>query len=225
MLLSQPKMEYILIDDQSPDFLTYNQGGKVIIFDKTYTNTQKTRTVTVQNNTHLEWYGMITGGEHYSLHFITESGESIIRILLLAHSNQHIRSTIHSTLACSNTLADLHILSFAWENGIITLNGVVEIVSGIQKVSGHILEENIFLGTRWQILWIPSLLVHSADVQAWHAARTERISDEKLYYLRSHGISRNDATIMMIQSSVSMLFSWLDSKQQEAILDQILTLL
>jgi len=218
-------MEYILIDNQSPDFLTYNQGGKVVIFDQTYAHTDKIRTVTIQNNTHLEWYGMMTGGAHYTLHFITESGESIIRMLLLAESNQHIQSTVHATLSASDTLTNLHILSFAWENGIITLNGIVEIVSGVQKVSGHILEENIFLGSRWHILWIPSLLVHSSDVQAWHAARIERISDEKLYYLRSHGIPRDDATIMMIRSSISMLFSWLDAKQQENALTQILNTL
>jgi Fe-S cluster assembly scaffold protein SufB len=91
---------------------------------------------------------MTSGMGHYSLHFITESGESIVRILLLANNNQHIQSTVHSTLSASNTLTDLHILSFAGENGVIMLNGIVEIVSEIQKVSGHILEENIFLGSR-----------------------------------------------------------------------------
>jgi hypothetical protein len=141
-------MEYILIDNQNPDFLTYNQGGKVIVFDQTYAAQEKVRTVTIQNNTHLEWYGMTSGKGHYSLCFITESGESIIRILLLASTDQHIQSTVHSTLSVSNTLTDVHILSFAGENGIITLNGIVEIVSEIQKVSGHILEENIFLGSR-----------------------------------------------------------------------------
>lgn len=44
--------------------------------------------------------------------------------------------------------------------------------------------------------------MHSDDVEAGHAARIERISDEKLYYLRARGIPRDDATVMMIRSSV-----------------------
>lgn len=47
--------------------------------------------------------------------------------------------------------------------------------------------------------------MHSDDVEAGHAARIERVSDEKLYYLRSHGISKDDATVMTIESSVSGL--------------------
>lgn len=44
--------------------------------------------------------------------------------------------------------------------------------------------------------------MHSDDVQAGHAARIERVSDEKLYYLRARGIPHDDATVMMIRSSV-----------------------
>lgn len=121
-----------------------------MVFDQTYTDSDRARTIVVQNNTHLEWYGLTTGTGHYSLHFITESGESLVRILLLAKNNQ-IQTTVHSTLAASNTLTNIHIISLAGDAGIITLNGIVEITSGIQKVSGHILEENIFLGSRGQI--------------------------------------------------------------------------
>lgn len=140
-------MPPISLDFQSPDTLVYDQGGKVVVFDQTHTDSQKTRTVTIRNNTQLEWYGMTTGEGHYSLHFITESGQSLVRMLLLAKDN-HIQTTVHSTLAASHTLTNIHIISLAGEAGIITLNGVVEITSNIQKVSGHILEENIFLGSK-----------------------------------------------------------------------------
>ncbi len=194
-------MQSISLDSQSSDALIYDQGGKIVVFDQTHTDSDRARTIVVQNNTHLEWYSLTTGTGHYSLHFITESGESLVRMLLLAKDN-HIQTTVHSTLASSHTLTNIHIISLVGESGIITLNGVVEITSGIQKVSGHILEENIFLGSTGQIRGIPSLLVHSDDVEAGHAARIERIPDEKLYYLRARGIPRDDATVMMIRSSV-----------------------
>lgn len=217
-------MSFISLDRQSPDSLIYNQWGNIVVFDQTHIDSDRARTIVIQNHTHLEWYGMTTGAGHYSLHFITESGESLVRMLLLAKNN-HIQTTVHSTLANSHTLTNIHIISLAGDAGIITLNGIVEITSGIQKVSGHILEENIFLGSTGQIRGIPSLLVHSDDVEAGHAARIERIPDEKLYYLRARGIPRDDATVMMIRSSVFWLFSWLGEEQKEDIMTRILAIL
>jgi len=143
-------MRFLSLDSQSPDTLIYDQGGTIVVFDQTYTDIEKNRTVIIRNNTQLEWYGMTTGEGHYSIHFITESGQSLVRMLLLAKES-HIQTTVHSTLAASHTLTNIHIISLAGESGIITLNGVVEITSGIEKVSGHILEENIFLGSKGQI--------------------------------------------------------------------------
>ncbi len=145
----------------------------------------------------------MSGNCDYSLQFVTDSGESIVRMLLLATQNEKLKTNIYSTLTASHTLTNIHILSLVGESGIIELNGTVQIDTNISKVKGHILEENIFLGSKGNIRGIPSLLVHSDDVEAGHAARIERISDEKLYYLRSRGIPKDDATVMMIESSVA----------------------
>lgn len=218
-------MQYFCIDDQSPDSLLYAQWGNVVVFDTTDTSHHdRVRTITVSHNTRLEWYGFPKGKWQYDLHFITESGESVVRMLLLA-KNSSLSTTVHSQLSASHTLTDIHIISLVGEAGLITLNGIVEIASDIQKVSGHILEENIFLGSTGQIRGIPSLLVHSDDVQAGHAARIERIPDEKLYYLRARGIPHDDATVMMIRSSVFGLFSGLEDAQKETIMSQILALI
>ena len=92
-----------------------------MVFDQTHIDSDRARTIVIQNNTHLEWYSMTTGAGHYSLHFITESGESLVRMLLLAKNN-HIQTTVHSTLANSHTLTNIHIISLAGDAGIITLN-------------------------------------------------------------------------------------------------------
>jgi Fe-S cluster assembly protein SufB len=127
-----------------------------------------------------------------------------------------------STLTAPHTtVSNIHILSLVGESGIIELNGTVQIDANISQVKGHILEDNIFLGSKGNIRWIPSLLVHSDDVEAGHAARIERVSDEKLYYLRARGIPKDDATVMMIESAVSGLFEGLDEKYQEEIEEKI----
>ena len=218
-------METILIDEKSPLELHFDQGGEVTVFDQTQAAKLLSRKVTISNNTKLRWFGVISGNSDYDLRFHTQSGESIVRILLLATDNEQLKARVHSTLSNSHTVTNIHILSLVGESGIIVLNGTVQIDSDIQKVKWHILEENIFLGSRGNIRWIPSLLVHSDDVEAWHAARIERVSDEKLYYLRSRGVPKDDAIVMMIRSSVSALFDGLDEKYQDGILGKVIKLL
>ncbi len=212
--------EIILIDETSDLELHFDQGGEVVVYDQTHTD-ELFRKVIICNNTQLRWYGAISGQNTYNLQFITQSGESIVRILLLATADEKLTTTIHSTLQSSQTVSNIHILSLVGESGIIELNGTVQIDAHIAKVKGHILEENIFLGSKGSIRGIPSLFVHSDDVEAGHAARIERVSDEKLYYLRSRGIPKDDATVMMIESAVAGLLEGLDEKYQEEIVAKI----
>lgn len=208
-------METLLIDHASPTELHFDQGGEVVVLDETSSNTLIARKVVISNHTKVHWCGVIVWDSSYSLEFVTQSGESIVRILLLATNNEKLHTTIHSTLASSNTVTDVHILSLVGEYGSIELNWTVQIDTNIVKARWHILEENIFLGSKGSIRWIPSLLVHSDDVEASHAARIERISDEKLYYLRAHGIPRDDASVMMVEGKVRKLFESVEVDVEE----------
>ncbi len=144
-------MNVISVNESSPLEIVYDQGGEVTVFDQTSTASTLKRTVTITNGTKVRWYGVVSGNSDYSLQFVTRSGESIIRMLLLSRDAEKLSTTVHSTLAASNTVTNIHILSLVGDAGTITLNGTVQIDSDIQKVKGHILEENIFLGSKGNI--------------------------------------------------------------------------
>ncbi len=71
-------------------------------------------------------------------------------------------------------------------------------------------EENIFLGERGKVRGLPTLLVHSNDVKASHACNMEKIPDAKLFYLRSRGLPKEDATILMLESYIAKIFGKLE---------------
>lgn len=127
-------MKEILIDANSPLELHFDQGGEVAVFDQTQATELLSRKVIISNNTKLRWYGVISGSSDYDLRFHTESGESVVRILLLATHNDQLKTTVHSTLSDSHTITNIHILSLVGESGIIVLNGTVQIDPNIQKV-------------------------------------------------------------------------------------------
>lgn len=75
-------------------------------------------------------------------------------------------------------------------------------------------EENIFLGSQASISGFPILLVESHDVEASHSCKMEKISDEKLFYLRSRGLDRENALHMILQSYIDKTFAGLSEKDE-----------
>ncbi len=123
----------MLIDEKSSLELRFDQGGEVVVFDETVTD-GLSRKVIVSNHTKLRWYGVVSGQNAYNLEFVTESGESIIRLLLLAGAGKKLETTIYSRLTSSQTVTNIHILSLVSDAGIIELNGTVQIHENITKV-------------------------------------------------------------------------------------------
>jgi Fe-S cluster assembly protein SufD len=66
---------------------------------------------------------------------------------------------------------------------------------------------------------LPTLLVHSNDVKASHACNMEQISDDKLFYLRSRGLPREDATVLMLESYIAKIFGDLEENHTEIYTD------
>lgn len=62
---------------------------------------------------------------------------------------------------------------------------------------------------------VPTLLVHSDDVKASHACNMEQISDEKLFYLRSRGMTKDDATMLMLESYIAKAFTGLQELDED----------
>lgn len=109
----------------------------------------------------------------------------------------------------------MDIVSLAGEEGKINLDGILQIGAGVEKVTGSLNEENIFLGNTASIRGIPTLLVASNDIEAAHACKIEKISDEQLFYLRSRGLQKEDAVSMMLEAKVRSIFGGLEVKQQD----------
>ena len=109
----------------------------------------------------------------------------------------------------------MNIVSFVSDGGIIDLDGIVNIIGGVEKVEWNLTEENIFLGSTGKVRGLPTLLVHSNDVKASHACNMERISDDKLFYLRSRGLPREDATILMLESYIAKIFGDLEENHED----------
>ncbi len=201
---------FVRLSEVSDEKIIISDDLEVVIFDDTKDNKQ----IHIWENVKLEVYGVIEERDDYSIHFIQEKDNStlVARYLLLSKNNKKIKAKIHSDLEADNTSSDVKIISIIWNDGFVDLDGVIQIWRWIKWVRCKLVEENLFLWSTWKAKWIPTLLVRSDDVEASHACKMERISDEKLFYLRSRWVGKEDALSLMVESYIADLLWWLKER-------------
>ena len=155
---------------------------------------------------------------------VWEGAESYIQSMNYAEKNS-LAVRIWSESLTNNGQLDTNILSFSWKWGKVAIDGILRIEKDTSGNRGALDEENIFLWEDAHISGIPTLYVETNDMEAGHACRVEKISDDKLFYLRSRGLGRENALAIMIEAKIRNIFSQLEKIDEEfytELLDEIL---
>lgn len=187
-------------------------GVSAQIYDEADTLEQ----VTFWKGASLKYFGYFEKESVFNKHFLINGGDNRCEIFsLLSSRGEKITAKINGELASSGSFLDMHIVSFVSDNGLIDLDGIVHITEWIEKVEWYLEEENIFLWSSGKVRGLPTLLVHSDDVKAAHACNMEKISDDKLFYLRARGLPKEDATVLMLESYIAKIFGELEQQHEE----------
>jgi len=187
-------------------------GVSAMVYDEGNTLTK----VTFGTWSSLKYFGYFETENSFDKHFLINWDDSRCEVFsLLSSKGEKITAKINGELASNGSFLDINIVSFVSDGWVIDLDGIVHITEGIQKVEGYLSEENIFLWTSGKVRWLPTLLVQSDDVKAAHACNMERISDDKLFYLRARGLPKEDATVLMLESYIAKIFWELQENHEE----------
>lgn len=169
------------------------------------------RKIIVWENTIVEFFWFIVDNSNHNIEFIQEEESSSLKIKFLLYSvnDRKVNSRIYSNIKSNKSKSDVKIFSIIDENGDIDLDWIIEISKWYKKIIWHLIEENLFLWDSWKIRWIPTLLVRSDDVEASHACRIERISNDKLFYLKSRWLEEKTALMLLLEANIKSIFSCL----------------
>lgn len=129
------------------------------------------------------------------------------------------------TLKASYTKADIYALWLLWNNAKAVVNGGVVINQWLIQVEGYLAEENLLLGEKIQIKTLPMLDVRSNDVKASHGATISRLDEQKLFYLTSKWLPKQQAEQLMIQSYIQKALDHAKVEEWEWLIDRIFALL
>ncbi|NVP17888.1 SufD family Fe-S cluster assembly protein [Candidatus Gracilibacteria bacterium] len=176
-----------------------------------YDSGNVSRKIFLKQKSFLQFFSFLTDEKNHTIEFFQkeENSKLEVRYLLFSKDETILKSRIYSKIESSFSKSDVKIFSIIGEKGFIDLDGVIEISPNIEKVSGHLVEENLFLGHTGKMKGIPTLLVRSDDVEASHACRIEKISEKNLFYLKSRGIQEKTAYYLLLEANIKSLFSCL----------------
>ena len=191
--LSEISTTEIFIDD----------GIEAFIFD----DTPYDLNIAVWEKSKLNYFAFYDKPWNFSKNIVSNWNDSqvIINTLFLSKDTKLI-SKVHWTILANNCKMYLNLLSFAMNNWDLEVDGIFEIAKSLENTKWFLDEENIFLWDKAKIKALPKLFVESNDIEAWHSCKMERISDDKLFYLRSRGIWKQNALTIMIEAKVVDLF-------------------
>jgi hypothetical protein len=178
----------------------------VVFFD----DSNISRKILIWNNSRLEVYSFLTNINWVDFDIKINWENSYFKAWFLFFSKEkETKSKILTEICSSNSKADVKILSIAWEWWSLDIDWIMQINKWLFWVEWYLNQENLFIWNKAKIRWLPTLFVRSDDVKASHSCKVEKISDEKLFYLRSRWIEKDKALSMMLESYIKSLYKCL----------------
>ena len=184
---------------------------KIIALD----NWKTSKEIIVWKDVDLNICWFLEKEENYEIVFrqIWEKSNLEVNYLNLAKDSEKIKAKIHSKIESNFSQSDVFVSSICWDNWEVDLDWIIELAPNFRKMAWHLTEENIFLWDKGRVRWIPALLVKSNEVEASHACKIEKISEEDLFYLRSRWIDKQNASFILVESKVKNIFKNMENEE------------
>lgn len=200
------KIKYLLVSDI--------QSKKAIL----------NHTVKSASNAQVEFIGGFVSNvitSHLQFDLNGEGANVKVRTLAVSSDNHSQTLDVHMVHFAPNTTAEMTNVGIANKNGSVILNGVGQIEAGMKNSSAYQTLKGIITSDTATIQVNPILIIDEYDVKAGHAATVGRLEEEALYYLRSRGLTLQDAEKLIING---MLHPIISEIEDEALRDRVIAL-
>ena len=165
--------------------------------------------IDIGENSKVDVYAFFHTASPQNLRLIQNKNASKLQLKVLFISEKDLVSNISSEIKANHVSSQIHIISIVKENHI-GVDSSINIAKESKKIQANLDLENIFIGQKWTLSSLPNLFIDSNDVQVSHSSKTHRIEENKLFYLKSRGLSTPSSIQLMTQSYFKKTFSCLE---------------
>lgn len=138
-----------------------------------------------------------------------DSSEADIRSVAISDALSPTSYASKTVSSASGTRAVSNVAAFALSGAELSVSTSAEIGPGVASAYAEAVQSNVLFGSAAKVRGIPELKIASDDVKARHACSVERFSEDRLFYLRSRGLSAPEAVASLVSAKISETFSGL----------------
>jgi Fe-S cluster assembly protein SufD len=161
-----------------------------------------TRKANIKKNAYVSWIDAtinpsVTTGIMQSV--LLEQGASTSNYgLFYADKEQIIDIKAQAIHKASQTTSNLFTKGAVQGNATAVYRGLIEIAQGANKSSGYQKVEGLLLSKNATMHAVPDLKITTNDVRCSHGATIRKLDEDKLFYLKTRGISEAKAKELLI---------------------------
>ena len=147
-------------------------------------------------------YNVQLGGKvirrEYDIHVDGSGAHTDLIGLMMPHDKQLMDTHTRITHAAADTTSNEHYRTIADDAGRGVFKGRILIEQDAQRIEAYQSSNNLILSDNAEIDAKPELEIYADDVSCSHGATIGRLDQEALFYLRSRGVSLDEARALLI---------------------------
>jgi len=171
-------------------------SNQVVRISSTYVTQERAATSLVNNIT------LNCGYTRNNYHVVLngENAEATVAGVVIADKQQHVDNFAfldHAKPHCQSTQLFKYVLQ---DHSLGAFCGRILVEKDAQKTQAYQTNNNLCVSPYAHMYAKPQLEIYADDVKCSHGLTTGQLDEEALFYMRSRGISKEDATLMLMQA-------------------------
>lgn len=140
--------------------------------------------------------------------------------LYFGTGRQHIDFHTLQEHRAPHTLSDLLYRGAVKDTARAIFAGLIRVDKGAQKTNAFQANRNLILSEGARSDSIPKLEILANDLRCTHGSATSRLNEEHIFYLMSRGLSRAQATFMIVEGFFADIFDRIPTERVRAHIQQ-----
>lgn len=165
-----------------------------------------TKRAKAEENALMEWVDCNIGSGvtmKYPAVYLTGAGaRGEVLSIAYAGQGQHQDAGAKMVHLASNTSSRIISKSISKDGGRTSYRGLIHVANGATGAKSSVVCDALLLDPQSRSDTYPTMRVHEQDAAIEHEATVEKIGEEKLFYLTSRGISKEDAEGMLVNGFI-----------------------
>jgi Fe-S cluster assembly protein SufD len=129
--------------------------------------------------------------QHVAL--VGRNAQTQVNGVMFTEGKQHLTYNTLQHHEAPSCKSDLLYKGGLQDKSRVVWRGMIKVAVGAQKTDGYQRNDNLMLSDEARADSIPGLEIEADDVRCTHGATAGRVDEESIFYLRTRGLTRNEA--------------------------------